>query len=202
MTDALSFSNAVDNALKDNTNHNQVLVLGDMPEVYLSLDAPRLKLIMLHGTLLKIIEKHDLTINSIKRLPALLQEPIMIFSSATERGSLIAIIDEYDRNGNTVIAAINPDWRNKRHKVNKIASVYGKNRLHWFAEQIEAGRLLYSDKEKALRWSQSTRLQLPREVIATEHCLIIPSNQPKVKNNNQSKPLLTLKNKGSNHENK
>ena len=201
MIEALSFSDAVDIALKDNANHNQVLVLGDIPEVYLSLGVPNLKLIMLHGTLLKIIEKHSLTINSIKRLPALLKEPIMVFSSATETGSLIAIVDEYDCSGNTVIAVINPDWQNKRHKVNKIASVYGKNRLRWFAEQIEAGRLLYSDKEKALRWSQSTRLQLPREVIAAEHGLIIPSNQPKVKNNNHSKPILTLKNKGNNHEN-
>ncbi|MDA0780852.1 MAG: hypothetical protein PQ612_10775 [Rickettsiales bacterium] len=201
MIDALSFSDAVDIALKDNANHNQVLVLGDIPEVYLSLGVPNLKLIMLHGTLLKIIEKHSLTINSIKRLPALLKEPIMVFSSATETGSLIAIVDEYDCSGNTVIAVINPDWQNKRHKVNKIASVYGKSRLRWFAEQIEAGRLLYSDKEKALRWSQSTRLQLPREVIAAEHGLIIPSNQPKVKNNNHSKPILTLKNKGKNHEN-
>lgn len=196
MTDALSFSDAVDIALKDNANHNQVLVLGDIPEVYLPLGVPNLKLIMLHGTLLKILEKHNLTINSIKRLPALLKKPIMVFRSATETGSLIAIVDEYDCSGNTVIAVINPDWQNKHHKVNKIASVYGKNRLRWFAEQIEAGRLLYLDKQKALSWSQSARLQLPREVIATEHGLIIPPYQPKVKNNNQSKPLLTLKNKG------
>lgn len=201
MIDNLTFSYSIDNFLNGNLKRDQVLVIGDVPEIYLSISVPNLKLIMTQNVLTKITLKHNLKIDLIRKLPALLKNPIIILRSATEKSSVVAVLDALDCNGCFVIAAIHPDRKYKQHKVNLVASVYGKSRQSWFAEQIEEGRLLYLDKEKALHLSQSAWLQLPREVIATEHVLIIPSNQPEVKNNNQSKPILTIK-KGNNHENK
>jgi hypothetical protein len=201
MIDTLSFTDTVDRVLSGNVSRDSVLQLGSTPQIYLPLGLPDLQLIMTQGVLRKVISKHNLTITLIKRLPALLNSPIMILRSATEKGSVVAVLDALDLNGCFVIAAIHPDRKHKQHKVNILASIYGKSRLGWFDEQIKAGRLLYSDKEKTQRLSQSAWLQLPREVIDAEHDLIISSNQPEVKNNHHYKPILTLKNKGS-HENK
>lgn len=202
MIDALSFSDAVDSVLSSKSSRNSVLELGSTPKVYLSLGLPDVQLIMTQGVLRKISSKHNITIALIKRLPFLLESPVIILQSATEKGSVVAVLDALDCNGCFIIAAIHPDRKHKQHKVNILASIYGKSRASWFDEQIKADRLLYSDKEKALRLSRSAWLQLPREVIDAEHGSIIPSNQSEVKNNNHSKPILTLKNKGNNHENK
>lgn len=202
MTDTLPFTDNVDRVLNGDVKRNSVLELGNTPKVYLSLGLPDVQLIMTQGVLKKIFSKHNLKVVLIKRLPSLLENPIMILRSATENGSVVAVLDALDYNDCFIIAAIHPDRKHKQHKVNILASIYGKERSGWFIEQIEAGRLLYLDKEKALRFSRSAWLQLPREVIAAEHDLMISPNQPKVKSNNHSKPILTLKNKGNNYENK
>lgn len=131
-----------------------------------------------------------------------LQSLCIFLKFATEKGSVVAVLDAFDCKGCFVIAAIHPDRKHKQHTVNILASIYGKNRARWLCEQIEAGRLLYSDKEKALSLSRSARLQLPREVIVSEQGKNLSENRPKVKNYNHLKPLLTLKNKGKKHENK
>jgi hypothetical protein len=202
MIDTLHFTDAIDRVVSGNLSRDSVLQLGSTPKIYLPLGLPDLQLIMTQDVLRKLVSKHNLTITLIKRLPELLNNPIMILQSATEKGSVVAVIDALDFNGFFVIAAIHPDRQHKQHKVNIIASIYGKSRLGWFDEQIKAGRLLYLDKEKALLLSRSAWLQLPREVIDAEHRLIIPSNQPEVKKNNHSRPILTIKNKGNSNENK
>jgi hypothetical protein len=179
----------------------QDLVLGDIPHVYLPLGVPHLKLIMGHRTLHKIITKHSLTTSVIKRLPAFLQCPLMFFRSATAPGALVSMIDTNDKNGNTVIVVIHPDRRPKQHRINLIASVYGKERARWFTEQIEKGRLLYADKEKALRWSRSARLQLPGELTATRRKNTIPRNQHEVTDHRRFKAQVIPKKKGPDDEN-
>lgn len=202
MIDASSFSDLVDRILKGHCPRDRVIELGDTPEIYVHIGLPDLQLVMKQGTVRKSASKHNLAIDLVKRVPALLEKPIMILKSATEKGSVVAVLDAFDCKGCFVIAAIHPDRKHKQHKVNILASIYGKHRARWLCEQIEAGRLLYSDKEKALSLSRSARLQLPREVIVSERTQVLPPNQPKVKNYNHSKPLLTLKNKGKKHENK
>lgn len=195
------FSRQVDDVLAGKAARDLVLILGDIPGVYLSLGVPRFKLIMTQRTLQKIITKHTLTASVIKRLPALLRSPVMIFKSATELDAIVAMIDATDKNGNIVIVVIHPDRRHKQHRINLIASVYGKDRARWFTEQIEKGRLLYADKEKALRWSQSARLQLPGEVTATRHKNTIPRRPYEVKDHGHFKAPIIPKKKGPDHEN-
>ena len=201
MANTLIFSRQVDDVLAGRVARDSALILGDIPQVYLSLGVPRFKLVMTQGTLRKITVKHNVTILTIKRLPALLETPIMVFRSATEPDALVALINATDRNGNAVIAAIHPDRHHQQHRVNLIASVYGTNRARWFIDQIDEGRLLYADKEKALRWSRSARLQLPGEVTAARHSKIITPALHKVKENSPAKNAVTPRKKGSEHEN-
>ena len=200
MSDALIFSRQVDDVLAGKAPRDSILTLGDIPQVYLSLGVPRFKLVMTQGTMRKIITKHNVTIRTIKRLPALLEKPVMVFRSATTPNALVALINATDRNGNAVIAAIHPDRHHQQHRVNLIASVYGKNRIRWFIDQIAEGRLLYVDKEKALRWSRSARLQLPGEVTAARHSKVIARAPHKVKENCPAKKRRNPQKKGSDHE--
>ncbi len=201
MTDALTFSRQVDDVLAGCASRDFSLTLGDIPAVYVSLGVQQFKLVIMQSTLRKIIQKHALSVGTIKQLPGLLKAPIMVFRSATEPDALVAVIDAKDKNGDTVIAIIHPDRRHKQHRVNLIASVYGKSRACWFREQIDKGLLLYADKEKALRWPQSARLQLPGEVTATRHTTNIPRCLQTVKGNPHLKTLKLPEKKGSDHEN-
>jgi hypothetical protein len=202
MTKSLPFSHAIDNVLSGNAGRNTILNLGNIPKVYLSYGLSDLQLAMTQGVLRKIISKHNLSINLIKQLPYLLEEPVMILQSATEVKAIVSVLNAFDCKNSLVIAAIHPDKKHKQHKVNLVTSVYGKARIRWFEDQIKKGNLLYLDKEKALQLSRSTQLQLPREVIAAELRGILPFNQSEVKNNQHYNSILTLKNKGDKDENK
>jgi hypothetical protein len=195
MTEALTFSRQIDEVLTGKTARNFVLTPGYTLFVYHALGVPRLKLVMTQATLQKICQKHAVPISVLKQLPELLEHPVIIFKSATEADAVVAVLNATDKNGNAIIVAIHPDKQHKQHRVNLLASMYGKNRVRWFKEQIDKGRLLYPNKEKALRWSRSAQLQLPGEVTAARHIKNITQNEQEIKEIKPSRPVLTLKNK-------
>lgn len=199
MNDALRFSQQVDQALAGRLPRHAVLFLGNTPPIYTALGLPSQKLVMNQGTLRKVITKHTLTAAIVKCLPALLANPVMIFESATEPKALAVMIDAKDRDGKTIIAIIHISRRHGRHVIHRVASVYGKNNACWFIKQIQEGRMLYADKEKALRWSQSARLRLPGEVTASRRRKIVARTLHKVKEPQRLNPLKKPKKKGSDH---
>ena len=126
MTDTLIFSKQIDDVLSGRANRDTVLILGDVPRMYLPFGVPHFKLAMTQRTLHKIITKHNLDIGIIKRLPALLKKPIFVFQSATEPNALVVVIDATDKDKNAVIVIIHPDRQHQQHRINRIASVYSK----------------------------------------------------------------------------
>tara|TARA_B100001989_G_scaffold252461_1_gene234584 strand:- start:1917 stop:2525 length:609 start_codon:yes stop_codon:yes gene_type:complete len=201
MTDTLIFSKQIDDVLSGRANRDTVLILGDVPRMYLPFGVPHFKLAMTQRTLHKIITKHNLDIGIIKRLPALLKKPIFVFQSATEPNALVVVIDATDKDKNAVIVIIHPDRQHQQHRINRIASVYSKRRIQWFNEQIEKDRLLYADKEKALHWSQSAQFQLLGEVTDAKHIKNLSRNLQKVKKNQSFSTLTLNRKKGSDNEN-
>jgi|GEM_PF-6130127 len=123
-------------------------------------------------TLTKAIgPRHSLTRDLIEQLPIALTAPIMVLKSATEPDSFVVMTEAQDNQGRWVIVPVKlnfPVGTIGAH-VNKITSIYGREnnaltgKPEWFIDQIKAGNLVYMDKEKALRWSTSARLQLPLE---------------------------------------
>lgn len=101
------------------------------------------------------LSKHSVKIDTFKRLPQLLADPVMVFKSDTVPGSFVAVLNDFDRNGKRLVAAIDPDGT---VEVNLIDSVYGKDNAYWFKNQVEKGNLLYIDEKKALQ--ESSRLYL------------------------------------------
>jgi hypothetical protein len=206
--DAQRFAGQIRSVLEGKFPKGRLLTVGNTPKVFQELGVPSLKLVMRSEKVQEILISHYMTEAIISKTADSLINPIMIFKSSTQDNALAVLLDIADQKGKPVIAALHIAVGQKSSLVNRLASIYGKDNIQrWVNQQIINNRLLYIDNKKALRLSDSTGFQLPRDVFLTTRAddaklgRIIPSNQPQVKNNNQSKPLLTLKNKGNNHEN-
>jgi len=103
---------------------------------------------------------HGLTRAEIKRLPELLADPVMVFDSDTQPGSLVAVLDLW-KNGAPVVAAIKPDVLLKRAQVNLLASAYPKDRIGVIGKWIDAKLLRYVDKDKTRAWATNGGVQFP-----------------------------------------
>lgn len=110
-----------------------------------------------------IYHGHLLDRRIIEQLPLQLENPVMIFKN-TDKNSLIAITDLQDSSNHGVIIAVASDDTFERHTVNRITSIYGKDRLYnYVTAQIQQGNLIAVNNEKADIMFQSRGLQLPKE---------------------------------------
>jgi hypothetical protein len=161
-----------------------------------------LPVVITADALTKAHNKHGLTTEMLEQIPLAITEPIMVFKSATDTKSFVVMTGITDNKGRTVIVPIQVDQRAGRHIVNNITSIYGhennpkSGKPEWFITQIKEGRLLYMDKEKALKWSQSAGLQLPLEEtiqnlknkIHTENDIVKPFLGESAKTEEEVKP--------------
>lgn len=163
------FSTQIDEWLKGKMPKRGVFAIGKTPEVLKAIGAKDLTIVMNPSVLAKITgEKHDVSIADIKNIPKLIADPVMIFKSATVNNAVVILTDATDKNGNEIIVAMHFDKKEKRIKVNRVASVYGKNNIKNFVNiQIENGNLKYIDKNKSLSWSHIIGLQLPKMADTT-----------------------------------
>lgn len=131
-------------------------------------------------------KKHFVKIETFKKLPSLLADPLLILKSDSETGSFVAVIKDTDKNGKRVIAAID---HNGKVEVNYIDSVYGKDNKHWFKTQALKGNLLYIDEQEALKeenhlylrgvpYKTSNNRILTKEDIVKRYALLQKINYP------------------------
>ncbi len=140
------------------------LVVCQTPQVLKELGAESLPVTIHPETVYKaIIGKHNLDIDSLAQLPKALDEPIMVFDSKTVPGDFVVMTEIVDKKGKTVVAAIHLSGKESRHKINLIASVYGKDNEKTFIDWLKSGLGRYVDMKKASAWAQSRGLYLPKE---------------------------------------
>lgn len=154
--DMADWGRQVDAAHEGTLHPRQVLTVGQTPHVLQKLGAPDLAMTMTQNVLRKIGEggKHELPEALIRRLPALLAEPVMVFRSATQANSLVALL-ETTHGGMPVVAAVHLDVEQGSVNINAIASVHGRSGgLGWVAGEIRAGRRVYADKTKIPAWTR------------------------------------------------
>lgn len=129
--------------------------LGTTPDVFVKHGAKQARVIMYPDCLTKITGgKHSISLEEIAKLPAELNEPILLFNGSVEN-SFVALTELVDKQGHDVIAAIHINRKYNRLVVNKIASLYsktdpqGKNRIVGYVNtQIEDGNLLDASTKK------------------------------------------------------
>lgn len=126
------------------------------------------------GKIRKIMKEHpEITKAGIKNLIQQLSDPIAVFESKTQKGSIIAMVQlKYPVNNANVIIPLklNADERNGKYKVNVITSMYSKTNKHtlepnlqWYINYFEgkAEKACYLNAKKITDWYSSNRLQLP-----------------------------------------
>ena len=163
--DARAFSDAVARIAETGHAPRSDLTIGDTPEVFKALGASAKTMVMPGSVVAKatnpMLRGHDVRLEDLKNLPALLADPVMVFDSQTEAGALVAMVEAKDASGNPVIVAIHVGAKGSGfHSVNKIASVYGKEGIAEIQRWIDSS-LRYYNKQKAPQWLRAVGLQLP-----------------------------------------
>ena len=118
---------------------------------------------------------HELTPELLAQVPQALQEPTLVFDSE-QPGALVAVTSLQDSKGNPVVAAIHLSREAGFIRINKIASIYGKdNAGSVFNRWQREGKLRYVDTKNpslltsdGVQFSQEKSAKEPRHTVLTE----------------------------------
>ena len=132
---------------------------------------------------------HCLRLDTIKRLPELIADPVMIFKSPTHTGSLIVVTDELDREGRPIIATVKPNvpdtvYGGRQTESNLITSVFGRNCFRSFVQRvIDQDCMIYCNNEKSKQLFSLLSVTMPQG-LNNNVCFdtIIQQTRPKVNN--------------------
>ncbi|WP_218638480.1 MuF-C-terminal domain-containing protein, partial [Histophilus somni] len=169
-----SFAKAVEAVANGNVIRGYIS-MGTTPDVLKMLGLPNAKIRIQGTTIQKVmgeylgIEKgehsnlHNLTPDTLKRLPQHINDPVAVFSSSTKQNGYIALTElvEIDRRtgkGKAVIAALHLKHTKEGLEIIDVASVYGCS-----DKQLQTAfneKLLYLNKQKVQNLN-TERLQLP-----------------------------------------
>lgn len=98
----------------------------------------------------KIKDKHRLTVEQIKRLPELLDKPVMVFRSATEGGYVVVVDDVAESSKGKIEPVIVSIRANGNGTINYVRSAYARSNFATAVEKwLNAGLLVSAKKETA-----------------------------------------------------
>ena len=170
------FSAAVDAAVKAGTEGapggRGHVEIGTLPPALAAAGVPAGDLKTSAKVLQKVVFDHGVPPSVVKRIPELLERPVMVFRSATVEGSFVAVTSEMVR-GAPLIVAISPETTRGAVALNFVPSLYPRDDLQAIQRWLNATKpgeqlLTYLDKEQSPAWFGSTRLQLPGEFRTTQ----------------------------------
>ena len=122
------------------------------------------------GKIQKILDTHnEMSIDVIKQIPDLLENPVVVMQSHTKpKDSIVILGDVKDVNGNNIMAAMKIYPTPKNGKVAEfgiVTSAYTKN-LEEYQYMLDNDRIYYidSNKKRTSEWAESLGLQLPSEI--------------------------------------
>ncbi len=143
--------------------------VSDTPEVLKALGVKDLPVYLSRDVVRKatngVKENHDVPMDVIERLPALIADPIAVFRPKDEKiaqgGSKNLVIAAKTKGGKRVVVSLHVDKQLHRSLVNSIASAYGKPDYQ-YQNWMREGLLEYV-KDKNPEWLRLQGLQLPKE---------------------------------------
>ena len=122
------------------------------------------------GKIQKILDTHnEMSIDVIKQIPDLLENPVVVMQSHTKpKDSIVILGDVKDVNGNNIMAALKIYPENKNGRINEcgiITSAYTKD-IWKYQKMIDNNNIYYIDpnKKRTSEWAESLGLQLPSEI--------------------------------------
>lgn len=153
---------AINAGMKGESPGRQPVAIGSTPGALRAAGIPDGPLRTSPTILAKAVFDHGVTKSVLKRLPDLLEKPVMVFDSDTVAGRYVVVTSEFVQ-GQPLIVAVSPESTTGPVSFNFVPSLYPKNDLGAIGRWMSAGRLRYLDKEQSPQWLGSTRLQLPGE---------------------------------------
>lgn len=171
----LCFGDEVDEVTCGNIHPLNQIKVCDTPSVLLEAGFKQKPMLYTQRHLLDALHRkseenyhwHGLTVAKMKRLPQLLESPVLLSDSPSRDDTLLAVIAEVDGDRLPLIVAIKPDGKGNYKldeiSTNFILSVYGKDDFaKYFTERITPERIVYFDKEQGRKLEALAELQLFR----------------------------------------
>lgn len=117
--------------------------------------------------LAKAVFDHGVTKTLLKKIPDLLETPVMVLTSDTVDKSFVVVTSELV-GGKPLLVVISPEVTRGNVAFNFVPSVYPKDDLGAIQRWIDSGKLKYIDKKQSPLWFGSTRLKLPGEYLTAK----------------------------------
>ena len=131
------------------------------------------------GREIKNKNTHNLSVETLKKIPKLLENPAMIIESDREN-SIVVFVNALDEGKNPILCSIKIDgkgfYNNIRiKKANILTSVYGKdtNPIGFIKRAVDEERVLYWDKKMSQDLFYIPGLQLPDNLLNLDSNIII-----------------------------
>ena len=195
-----SFAEQVDDVLAGNANRYNDLKVCDTPQILLDVGCEQLPMFYtkrhLHDALKpkgntgESIHYHGLNAEQIKKMPMLLENPVIIYDSLSRNDSIIIVTSELDNEKMPIIAAIKPNGKAKYDlelvESNFVMSFHGRNNFeNQINRAVEQNKVLYYNKEKSQELFSVLGLQLSKGLNILDSNLIIHQSRNIVKSMQQ-----------------
>lgn len=176
-----NFAKTIDDFMNGRLNPTDQIFVCNTPDVMKICGANDLDVIIYQNTIKKILSNdfsefehpHNLPPEKLKQLPIQLQKPIMVFKGS-HQGSIVLVTDLFNNNFEQIIISCELNSTNKRHEVNRITSMYGKENIaNYLNSQIKKDNLIGCQKNIAKQMLLSVGLCLPSEETFIDYTDII-----------------------------
>lgn len=157
-----SFATQIDEVLSGKDTETTHIKVMNTPKVLRDLNIPDLPVVITAKHIKSVVfddgkEKmnyHGLGAETVKKLPELLSDPVMVMKSRTKDDSIVVLTAELDKQKRPIIAAIKLNGYafvdNDKIQANILASIYGKDNFSSFLNKnIEENRVMWCSDEKA-----------------------------------------------------
>lgn len=114
--------------------------------------------------------RHGLTVEQMKRLPELMEHPVMLCDSPARDDTMLVVLRDVDCDDLPLIMAVRPDGRGYYEageiETNFILAVYGRTNFpRYFDNLITPDRVVYYDEERGRELNALAKLHLLRSHI-------------------------------------
>ncbi len=175
-----TFSEQIDKYVENKLPSGDFLYLGETPTILKKIGLNNGEMVLKQGKLKSIIKEssdstdqmHGLPIETIKKIPEAIANPLNILQSSSNKDSIVVITDLADTNERPIIASIEVNYNGQIGNIdflsNRLTSAYGKNNYDRFMKtEIAKGNLLYDIDEGIIKELPTTRLQLPKGISSS-----------------------------------